>query len=483
MDIFGVRNMLSKDAFPFIKDFLNKINEGLISIDPKYKLSFIQKSWLAFCIVGILVTGKFCWTEFEKFSLGDYTVAALSWMLRKSRLNWDFLLCVSIRIILNKYAVKNGHLILDDSDLQRSKSTTKIDKVHKIFDKKTAGYFMGQNIIFLLLVTEKITIPVGFKFYYPDPEKIKWNKEDQNLRKQNIPKSQRPKQPPENPKFPSKIKLALTLLEEFKKHFSDITIQSISADAAYGSSDFFKQSKKLFEKTQIISQLKNNQKVLYKNKLIPVSKLFENINTIETKVQIRGGEFKNVSIASARVLVESHAEYQFVIALKYEGEDEFRYIVASDLTWRAIDIVRAYSLRWLVEVFFSDWKRYEGWGQMALQQGVEGSFRGVILSLLVDHCLLFHPDQFARIENKKPACTVGSLREQIKNESLLFCFQEILLSDSPMEKFAKLKDKFSEFFTVRESSKHLVGRNLDNLKPTESLTRKFGSLKLLHIES
>jgi len=59
-----------------------------------------------------------------------------------------------------------------------------------------------------------------------------------------------------------------------------------------------------------------------------VSKLFENINTIETKVQIRGGEFKNVSIASARVLVESHAEYQFVIALKYEGEDEFRYIVA-----------------------------------------------------------------------------------------------------------------------------------------------------------
>jgi hypothetical protein len=28
-----------------------------------------------------------------------------------------------------------------------------------------------------------------------------------------------------------------------------------------------------------------------------------------------------------------------------------------------IDIIQAYSLRWLVEVFFEDWKLYEGWGQ------------------------------------------------------------------------------------------------------------------------
>ena len=472
----------SKDAFPFIKDFLNKINSELNLINPKYKLSFSQKNWIAFCILGILVTGKFCWSEFEKYSVGKYTVAGLSWMLRKSKINWNFLLVVSLRIIISKYGIKSGHLILDDSDLKRSKSTTKIDKVHKIFDKKTAGYFMGQNIVLLLLVTDKITIPVGFKFYYPDPIKAEWHKKDEQFRKQNIPKSQRPKQPPENPEFPSKIKLALTLLEEFKKYFDDISIQSISADTAYGSSDFFKQARGIFSKTQIISQLKNNQKVFYRGKLMPVSELFRTITSIETKVQIRGGEFKKITMSSARVRVESHAEYQFVIALKYEGEEEFRYIVASDLTWRAIDIVRAYSLRWLVEVFFSDWKRYEGWGQMALQQGVEGSFRGVTLSLLVDLCLLFHPDQFARIENKKPACTVGSLREQIKNESLLSCFQEILLSDSPMENFSKLKDKFADFFTVKESSKHLIGRNLDNLKPTESLTKRFGKLKLIDLE-
>jgi len=45
-----------------------------------------------------------------------------------------------------------------------------------------------------------------------------------------------------------------------------------------------------------------------------------------------------------------------VVALKYPGEEEYRYLVASDLSWRAMDLASAYTLRWLVEVFFEDWK-------------------------------------------------------------------------------------------------------------------------------
>jgi len=52
----------------------------------------------------------------------------------------------------------------------------------------------------------------------------------------------------------------------------------------------------------------------------------------------------------------------FVIALKYEGEEKYRYLAATDVSWRTLDIIQAYSLRWLVEVFFEDWKLYEGWG-------------------------------------------------------------------------------------------------------------------------
>jgi len=65
---------------------------------------------------------------------------------------------------------------------------------------------------------------------------------------------------------------------------------------------------------------------------------------------------------------------------------------SSELSWRAVDIASAHTLRWLIEVFFEDWKLYEGWGQLAPQWDEEGSSRGLTLSLLLDHALLLHPN-------------------------------------------------------------------------------------------
>jgi hypothetical protein len=86
-----------------------------------------------------------------------------------------------------------------------------------------------------------------------------------------------------------------------------------------------------------------------------------------------------------------------VIALKSEGKEDYRYLVATDLSWRTKDIIQAYSLRWLIEVFFLDWKLNEGWGREVKQYDEEGSSLGLILSLLLDHCLLLHPEQTTRI--------------------------------------------------------------------------------------
>jgi hypothetical protein len=475
----GERSMICTEAFPFVQEFIGEVDAQLRKINPGHGLSWIQRSWIAFCLVGVWVTGTVCWTQFERYSLGSYSVAALSWVFRKAKMAWELLLVSSVGVILKKYSLTTGHLIIDDTDRKRSKSTTDIALVHKIYDKKTGGYFMGQNLVFLLLVTDKITLPVGFRFYQPDPKKTEWNKQDEELRKQKVPKSQRPDPPANDPAFPSKIGLGLQLLAEFKKYFPDFHVQSISADAAYGSSGFFRQTAQIYPKTQVISQLRGNQKVFYRGKEVPVSEVFAGMSPVVGQISLRG-EKKETTWVAARIKVEAHGQIQMVVALKYEGEEEYRYLVASDLSWRAVDVVQAYSMRWLVEVFIEDWKGYEGWGQLALQTGVDGSFRGVVLSLLVDLCLLFHPNQFARIESKKPACTVGSLREQLKNESLLACFHEILLSDSPIQRFAELKEKFSEYFVTRDSTKHLTARDLPELKGTPSLTRKFGKLKLCY---
>jgi hypothetical protein len=84
--------------------------------------------------------------------------------------------------------------------------------------------------------------------------------------------------------------------------------------------------------------------------------------------------------------------------MKYEHEETYRYLIASDLSWRTIDIVQGHALRWLVEVFIQDWKGHEGWAQLTKQPGEEGARQSVILSLLVDHSLFVHPDQQASLK-------------------------------------------------------------------------------------
>jgi hypothetical protein len=105
----------------------------------------------------------------------------------------------------------------------------------------------------------------------------------------------------------------------------------------------------------------------------------------------------------------------------------------------------------------------------------EGSSRGLILSLLLDHCLLLHPEQTARIDNKLPACTVGSLQRKSQMDVLLEFIKKLLEHPSPGEKFKELGELINDTFQLMPSDKHMVGKNLGNLEPTPSLNyRAFG---------
>ena len=158
-----------------------------------------------------------------------------------------------------------------------------------------------------------------------------------------------------------------------------------------------------------------------------------------------------------------------VVALKYEGEKDYRYLVASDMSWRAVDIATAYTLRWLVEVFFEDWKLYEGWGQFAPQFDEEGSSYGLTLSLLLDYALLLHPEQTAQIENKLPAYTVGSLLQKSRIDALVDAIRSIVDDDDPHKKLEEIVEVTKKFFVLRNSAKHMNGRDLGRLEPTPSL--------------
>jgi len=455
--------MLVGESLPFIRHYIAAINESIKQTNPDNELSRLQCYWLGFIILGLLVTNSFCWTRFERFGLGRYTVKQMSWMFRRAQIMWELLLTASVKHVISAYGIRYGVLVIDDTDKERSKNATEIGMLHKIKDKKTGGYFIGQNLVFLLLVCEKVTVPVGFYFYKPDPEQIAWRKEDARLKKKGVEKKYRPSTPPKDPDYPSKKELALRLLNHFVNAFSEVRVKAIDADTAYGTLDFIEEPARITKQSQVISQIKRNQLIVVNNKEITVEDFFKNYQGRTEKILLRGKE-RTVTYRSGIFKVKSHNKKYFVIALKYEDEADYRYLIARDMTWRDLDIIKTFAFRWLVEVFIQDWKQYEGWNQLSKQPGEEGSNRGVILSLLSDHALLLHDDQKVLLENKKPAATVGSLREKIMMESLKDFIEKIVSSDDPKALFEMYADRISELFKLRSSIKHLRHADMDFLK-------------------
>jgi hypothetical protein len=316
-----------------------------------------------------------------------------------------------------------------------------------------------------------VSIPVGFSFYQPDPEFKAWQKQDKLLKKNGMIKKERPAKPEKNIAYLSKQDLALSLLRKFASDFNTLTIKCILADALYGSRDFMTSVGEIYKNVQVISQLRSNQTVYFRNKQYTVQQYFEKFPGNKTILSVRSGVEKVVSLGGARLQVKAHGVKRFVVALSYEGED-MRYLVATDLSWRMTDIAYAYTMRWLVEVFFSDWKRYEGWCHLARQPGIDGSCRGVILSLLTDHALLTHECQTASLKHKLPASTVGSLRDKIKFDALIEFMQGIIKSENPQAMLNDCAERLNKLVMLAPSNKHLGHRDLRELEPLKSVKFK-----------
>jgi hypothetical protein len=466
--------MLFTSPFAEARAFLDEVvRTPSASGNAQTLLSKTQHTWISVCITMMVMMGMFCFAKFQRASGGKFSARAFSWMLHFSKICWDGLFEKSILRLIKLFGIK-GFLVIDDSDRLRAKSTSKLFGIQKLKDKKTGGYATGQNIVLLLFVTEKMTFPVGFRFFIPDPAWVAWRQNDIELRKQKVPARLRPQKPPRSTEYPTKITIAGELLENFKDLVPHTNIIAICADAAYSCSEFTKKAKSLFDSVQIISQIRGNQLVRFgKHKPKAVQEVANSQIPVTTKILLRGKIEQAITYVSMRVWVQSQNRILHVIALKYDDENEYRYITATDLTWRGLDVVRAYSKRWLIEVFFQDWKAYDGWGKSAYQRGIDGARRGVILSLLVDHFLLSHPLQLARVKTGVAAFTSGSLQRYLQARAILDAVAQILESPDPKQALRELFSTMEKWVEFRPSDKHMTGRDLGDFIPSASLSRKF----------
>ena len=132
---------------PFVTRYVDELDSALRGIDAAAGMSRLQKKWLSFCLLAIVVTNSVCWKRFERASLGRRSHASLSWMFRQKQVFWQFVLRASVCAIVARYGITNGVLVVDDSAKQRSKRTKRIYKVHKLKDKRSGGFVHGQSFV------------------------------------------------------------------------------------------------------------------------------------------------------------------------------------------------------------------------------------------------------------------------------------------------------------------------------------------------
>lgn len=444
----------------FIDSYLDHLNASLLSTHPHLSLTRCQKVWLGYCLSGILHCNKIDWLSFSKSGLQAYELGALSYMFRNSPLDWSALLVESSLLILKSYGIKEGVLVIDDSNLARSKSAQSLYKLGRFKDKATGGYINGQCLVFLVLVTDKVTIPIGFRFYEYDPIYAAWVRENKRLRKKQVKKPFRPKAPSkQQEKYPSKIDLGIALIEEFKSHFPDFEVKGIVADCLYGTAHWVESLSKIYPNAQLMSQLRNNQTIGLDNQKQSLQAYFEQKALVGQSFSIRGKE-KKIYYHASIIRVKAHQnQKRLVIAYKFDAAAKLRYLFATNMTWQVTDLIRLYSVRWLVEVFIQDWKQYEGFGQLAKQTGEDGSRKAVTLSLLFDHCLILHPHNQVRVKDQLPLCTIGSLRNRARNEWLIELVEKVLNAPNAQQLWKLLASHMKRAHPLKDSKKHFSGND------------------------
>lgn len=100
-------------------------------------LSRIQKKWLPFCIVEILMMNAINWTSFERAGFGGYKKAAFSWMFCHGKIFWEYLLMPAFTVgSLRRKTQIEGLLEFVQFLLQQDNAGKKIEELGKKLDSR-----------------------------------------------------------------------------------------------------------------------------------------------------------------------------------------------------------------------------------------------------------------------------------------------------------------------------------------------------------
>lgn len=452
---------------PFVREFVNALKVQQLKEGQK-PLTRIQTMKLSFLLTAVILSSRLNLALFSRMAFGQYSEFALRWFLKHSHVAWAKLYRSALRVVFEKYQITKGRLVFDDTERIRANSTKDIFGVHRIKNKKNGGFNQAQEFVSTVLVTDEITVLIDLVPYLPDPKISKWKALDKKRKKDNKGKppkeKKKPIPKPERTKgFPTKEEIAISSMFRFGCFFPEIEVTSILFDAAYHTRHLLNSCRRRYPDAQIASRLAKSQLVANrKGKYVRIDDSFKSVAFRSYRLKIRGQHDTQVEIKSARLPIRSLGRWEHVVAVRYKGQKDFRYFGATNLSWRAQDVVFEIEFRWLIEVVHEDWKLYEGYGRAATQRGYTGLECGLGLSSLVDTCLLTHPDQIRLAQSNQPLRTAGALVRKAESEFLVQTIESFLEFSNPKELLPALTSIIETLHEARCSRKHLSGVVLSN---------------------
>ena len=325
--------------------FIENINEVHQATGAK-SLSKKQIRFLSACICAICWFGKISWASFGRFFL-DISAQSYSYMLKRSSIPWGSLWLSAVIFTLNIFRVKKAVISIDDTQRARSNRTKKIFGVFKDFDKKYGGFRFFQNIMMVCLVTDKVTIPLFFAFYRPDPKFTEWKKADKEAKESNKP---RPKKPKPKEKYPRRNMIAMKLLEiaiaftKDKRLKQKLQVRTVVADSAF----FCQRNEIIVRKLGLvfISQLKKNQRCKQgSGSETSIEEFFKDRPSKTMTLSVRPRSSQKVEYICEMLHIKRLGKKCHVIAIRYKESCDFRYLNCNDFTWQVKDSISGYSLR------------------------------------------------------------------------------------------------------------------------------------------
>ena len=432
-------------------------------------------------LTGMILLGSFKLNRIAVLFLLQTSPHAMHAMLRRSGIPFRLLFWGGLKLIFQQFGIRIITIQIDDTERTRSKNCKILPFVRKALCKVTGGWIQAQNIVFIVLVTEKVTIPCWFCFHKP----AELSKEQKKICKKN------PRRTKDfDPTYRTKVDLAcigLFIVSRLLKRMEKELGLSIQIKVAAGDNGFacaqIQQAVAKYFGCQYVSKANPNQNVRSRGIELSLGEFFKRFNHIQRTISIRG---KNIAVEykAARVFISSYGRKVFAVAIRYQGERDWQYLFGTDLTWKAESIIKAYGLRWLVEVFFEDWKQYDGWGVGALQRSDEGAVRGLFLSLLTDLFLLYfqNTDESLQEHGRNELYSAGTVIRHLQAKAIHQAIEGVLEHDNPRKRLAEIQEKLLEIVEKRVSLKHGRQWSFKDLEPSKSLKLAWGRENRVHLE-